>query len=185
MMNEMRIQFGKLLNAFGKPATHKGFTFTPADVELTGKSFTIGFDLADSIVGRPPVILARPLKENYDAAWVRAKLPRVFSFTPKLSDMEKSLLDVGFVAVAAGSSDGIPFVCTDYYGRTGLTFSPDGPDADTKAKIAAAFWSLLLREPDDLEDFAASVMHPGAGVWMHFGCVNGVPTYGESGEDED
>jgi hypothetical protein len=183
-MNEMRIQFGKLLSVFGKPAAHEGFTFTPAKVELSGKSFTIGFDLADSIAGRPPTILARPLKENYDAAWVRARLPRVFDFTPELSDMEKSMLYVGFVAVAE-SSLGIPFVCTDYYGRTGLTFSPDGPDADAKAKIAEAFWSLLLQSPDDLSDFEATVLHPGAGVWMHFGCEHGVPTYSESGGDEE
>jgi hypothetical protein len=185
MMNEMRIQFGKLQSVFGKPATHAGFTFTPAKVELSGKSFTIGLDLADSIAGRPPAILARPLKENYDAAWVRARLPRVFDFTPEPSDMEKSLLDVGFVAVAARSSVGTPFVCTDYYGRTGLTFSPDGPDADAKAEIAATFWSLLLSDPDNLEDFVATLLHPGAGVWMHFGCEHGVPTYSESGGDEE
>jgi hypothetical protein len=184
-MDELHIQFGKLLGAFGKPAAHEGYTFGPAKIELSGKSFTIGFDLADSIAGRPPVILARPLRKNYDAAWVRARLPRVFGFTPELSDMEKSLLDVGFVAAPNGSSVGIPFVCTDYYGRTGLTFSPDGPDAGTKAKIAAAFWSLLIVSPEDLEDFAATVMHPGAGVWMHFGCKSGVPTYSESGGDEE
>ena len=109
-------------------------------------------------------------------------MPRVFGFTPEVSDAEKSLLDVGFVAVATGNA-GLPFICTDYYGRTALMFSPDGPAKDMQAKIAAAFWALLLASPDDVEDFEATVFHLGAGVWMHFGCQDGVPTYRES-EDE-
>jgi hypothetical protein len=107
----------------------------------------------------------------------------VFGFTPELSQVEKSLLDVGFVAVAPGSSVGFPLVCRDYYGQTGIVFSPEGPDQNTQTQIAAAFWSLLLQVPDDVADFEATVYHPGAGVWMHFGCKDGEPTYEES-EDE-
>jgi hypothetical protein len=73
-------------------------------------------------------------------------------------------------------------VCTDYYGRTGLMFSPEGPDQTMQAKIAAAFWSFLLESPNDLEDFEATVYHSGAGVWMHFGCRDGDPCYDESDE---
>jgi len=179
-MSDMRVQFGTLQNVFGKPATHGGFTFVPAAVQLDGNGFSIDFDLRDAAGERPPTILARPIEHHYDAAWVRARLPRVFGFTPELSEVEKSLLDVGFVAVAAGSSVGFAFICTDYYGRTGLMFSPDGPDQDTQAKVAAAFWSLLLQAPDDLADFDATVYHPGAGIWMHFGCAHGEPSYRES-----
>src|SRR5262245_6601267 len=168
-MNDMQVQFGTLHNVFGKPATHSGFTFVPAAVELNGNGFSTDYYLRDSVGERPPAILARPIEKQYDAAWVRARVPRVFAFTPELSDVEKSLLDVGFVAVVSGSAVGLPFICTDYYGRTGLMFSPDGPDQDKQAKIAAAFWSLLLQAPDDVADFQATVYHPGAGVWMHFG----------------
>jgi hypothetical protein len=182
-MCQMRGQFGKLLNVLGQPRTHAGFTFVPAAVELDGNGFSADFDLRDVAGERLPSVLARPIELQYDAAWVRARLPRVFGFTPELSEVEKSLLDVGFIAVAAGSLVGIPFICTDYYGRTGLMFSPDGPDQHTQAKIAGAFWSLLLQEPDDLADFEATVYHPGAGIWMHFGCENGEPSYRES-EDE-
>ena len=182
-MTDMRVQFGVLQNVFGKPATHGDFTFVPAAVELHGNGFSTDFQLRDVAWGRPPAILARPIEQQYDAAWVRARLPRVFKFTPELPEVEKSLLDVGFVAVVAGTSIGIPFICCDYYGRTGLMFSPGGPDQDIQAEVAAAFWSLLLQAPDDLADFEATVYHPGAVVWMHFGCEDGEPSYSES-EDE-
>jgi hypothetical protein len=107
----------------------------------------------------------------------------VFEFTPDLSEVEKSLLDVGFVAVPEGSPIGLPFVCADDYGRTGLMFSPDGPDQDTQEKIARAFWGLLLEGRDDVADFDATVYHPGAGIWMHFGCEDGEPFYRESDEE--
>jgi hypothetical protein len=182
-MNNMRVQFGTLQQVFGKAATHDGFTFVPARVELNGNGFSHDFYLRDSTGERPPPILARPIEQNYDAAWVRARLPQAFGFTPQLSEVEKSLLDVGFVAVAAGSSVGFPFVCTDYYGRTGIMFSPEGPDQGTQARIATAFWSLLLQTPDDVADFEATVHHPGAGIWMHFGCKDGEPYFEESEEE--
>ena|SRR5215469_3986041 len=182
-MNEPRVEFGTLQNVFGTPATHDGFLFVPAAVQLNGNRFSTGFYLRDLVGKRAPAILARAIEQHYDAAWVRARLPRVFAFTPELSEVEKSLLNVCFVAVAVGSSIGLPFICIDYYGRTGLMFSPEGPDQETQAKVAAAFWSLLLQSPDDVADFAATVYHPGAGVWMHFGCEDGEPCYRES-EDE-
>ena len=88
------------------------------------------------------------------------------------------------VAVEPGSSVGLPFICADYYGRTGLMLSPEGPAKNTQAKIAAAFWSLLLQTSGDLADFDATVHHPGAGVWMHFGCQHGESFHRES-EQED
>jgi hypothetical protein len=182
-MSEIRVHFGTLQNVFGKAATAEGFTIVPAAVELDGRSFSSGYFLCDWGGQRPPAILARPIKQQYDAAWVRARLPRVFHFTPDISEIEKSLPNVGFVAVRAESAVGFPFICTDYYGRTGLMFSPNGPEQDTQKKIAAAFWSLLLQSPDDVADFETTVYHPGAGVWMHFGCNHGEPSYSES-EDE-
>lgn len=164
--------------------THGDFTFVPAAIELAGNCFVSEFDLRDAVGEHPPAILAHLIEHAYDAAWVRARLPRVFGFTPEPSEGENSLLDVGFVAVPSGNSVGLPFCCSDYYGRTGLVFSPDGPDRDTQAKIAAAFWSLLLESPDDLEEFTATVYHLGAGVWMHFGCENGELSYSESDEEE-
>ena len=180
MMNDLRIKFGTLHDVLAKAEARDGFSIVPAMVELNGRSFSTGVELRDVVGQHPPAVLARPIEQHYDAAWVRGRLPRVFGFTPVISEVEKSLLDVGFVAVAFGGSVGFPFVCADYYGRTGLMFSPEGPDEKSQAKIASAFWSLLLHSPDDLEDFEAAVYHPGAGVWMHFGCADGEPYYRES-----
>jgi hypothetical protein len=184
-MNKMLIQYGNLLNVFGQPAKHDDFAFMPATVKLNGNGFSIDFRLADIVGKRPPAILARPIKQQYDAAWVRARIPRVFGFTPELSEVEKSLLDIGFIAVEAESSVGIPFELTDYYGKTGLMFSPEGPDQILQTKIAKAFWSLLLQSPDNLDDFESTVFHPGAGIWMHFGCRDGIPSYEESEDERD
>jgi hypothetical protein len=80
---------------------------------------------------------------------------------------------------------GYPFYCTDYYGQTGLLFSPLGPDEDTKKAIAGAFWSLLLKEPDDLADFEAEVWHTGTRVLMLFCCADGEPYCDETDESEE
>jgi hypothetical protein len=183
-LSDIWVQFGTLQNVFGKPATHDGFTFVPAAIKLDGSSFSADFYLRNSAGEPPPAILAHPIEHQYDAAWVRARLPRVFGFTPELSEVEKSLLNVGFVVVVTGCAVGFPFICTDYYGGTGLMFSPHGPDQDTQTKIAGAFWSLLLQTPHDVADFEETVYHPGAGIWMHFGCEDGEPSYSESGDED-
>jgi hypothetical protein len=48
-----------------------------------------------------------------------------------------------------------------------------GPDTGTKDATAEAFWSLLLRDPENLADFEAGVFHPGAGVWLEYACEAG------------
>ena len=173
----MKIQFGTLLNVFGTAATHEGFVFVPADVELAGNGFATEFRLGEAVGKAVPGILLKPIQERYDAAWVRARLPQVFRFTPEFADVEKTLIYVGFVAVPQGYETGFPFICSDYYGRTGLLFSPSGPDLATRARIAAAFWSLLLQSPEDVSNFEQSVFDPGAGGWMHFGCKDGELSY--------
>ena len=181
-MDDLCIQFGALRNVIGRPEMHGDFTFVPAALKLDGNGFSTDFYLRDSVGEMPPPILTVPIKEQYDVAWVRSRIPRIFGFTPELSDVEKSLLDVGFIAVFESANVGIPFRCTDSSGRSCLMFSPEGPDVATQKNIAAAFWSLLLQSPEDLDDFDARVFHPGAGVWMHFSCKNGEPCYGESQE---
>ena len=125
------------------------------------------------LASSPSPILSHPIEHYYDAAWVRARLPFVFNFTPEQSEAEKSLLQVGFVTVSTGSAVAWPFIYADFYGRTGIMFSPDGPEQETQSEMADAFWSLLLQAPDDITDFKAGIYHPGASIWMHFGCKNG------------
>jgi hypothetical protein len=135
----MRLEFGTLQRVCGNAVNHGGYTFVPAEVKLAGNGFSTGFHLADAASKPPPEILANPIEAQYDAAWVRARLPRVFGFVTEDSDVEKSLLNVGFVAVSAGNEVGFPFICTDYYGRTGLIFSPDGPNPETQSRLPLLF----------------------------------------------
>jgi hypothetical protein len=169
----LEIRNGQLLGVFGKSAEFAGLTLMPADVELEGGSFGLDYCLSDHVGEANPTILRHPLSGQFDAAWVRARIPRVFEFTPDLSEAEKSLLYVGFVAVIEDTLVGIPFICTDHYGRSGLLFSEKGPEETLKQTIASAFWSLLLHVPEDLADFEGRVYHPGTGVWLNYGCKLG------------
>lgn len=154
----------------------------PAHVELDGAGFDLDYRLGDHMSGREPPVLRHPVENSFDAAWVRARIPGTFGFTPEKAEAEKALLDVGFVAVPEGEVVCYPFVCTDHYGRTGLMFSDDGPDEAIKRSIAAGFWGLLAQEPEDVADFDERVYHPGAGVWLNYGCQDGHVYCDESNE---
>ena len=145
----------------------------PAHVELDGTAFGLGDRLHDHVTDRGHPAFRLSLEHGFDAAWVRAQIPNTFGFTPERAEVEKAVLDIGFVAVPEGEAVCYPFVCTDHYGRTGLMFSEGGPEEAIKRSIAAAFWGLLAQEPEDLTDFDERVYHPGAGVWLNYGCKDG------------
>jgi hypothetical protein len=65
------------------------------------------------------------------------------------------------------------FICADHYGKTALLFSDAGPEESTKKEIARAFWSLLLRDSDDLANYRLGVFHPGACVWLEYASEDG------------
>lgn len=171
----MKVRHAKLLNVFGRAARFAGFTIVPAEVALDGMSFSPSFHLAELPADQVPPILRLPVERHYDAAWVRARFPYVFGISPEPTEMEKTLLCVGFVAVADGRDEGIAFECSDYYGKTSLTFSDDETDEAAKKRIRDAFWGVLLAESEQLEDFSARVAHLGADVTLNFGCENGEP----------
>lgn len=176
----MKVRHATLLDVFGRPAKHGGFTIVPAEVELEGRSFGPSFPLAELPPSQIPPILRVPVEKHYDVSWVRARLPHAFGISPEPSEAEKTLLWTGFVAVPDGQEEGVAFWCSDYYGKTSLTFSDADTDEATKEKAARAFWGVLLSEPDMLEDFAARVIHLGAPVTLHFGCEGGEPYFRET-----
>lgn len=178
----MKVRHATLLNVFGRPAKFGGFSIVPAEVELEGRSFSPSFSLADLSAVQIPPILRVPIAKHYDVSWVRARLPHVFGISPEQSEAEKTLLWAGFVAVPDGEVEGVAFWCSDYYGKTSLIFSDAEDDESAKEKVAAAFWGVLLSEPNQLEDFEASVVHLGASVTLHFGCKDGEPFLQESPE---
>jgi len=119
----MKIRHANLLNIIGRPAKYGGVTIVPAEVELEGMSFSPSYPLAEIPVDRIPPILRLPIERHYDVAWVRARLPHAFGISPVPTEIEKTLLSVGFVAVADGQEEGVAFECSDYYGKTSLIFS--------------------------------------------------------------
>jgi hypothetical protein len=168
----LRIDYGGLVSVYGVPVRHGDFTFMPADVALEGTSFSLDYPLEDHN-GVKPFELRHAISEAIDAAWVRARIPSLFGNTPETSEAEKSLLYAGFVAVDVDCAAGYPFVCTDHYGRSALMFSDDGPEEPVKRSIARAFWSVLLQEPVELTDFEERIYHPGASIWLTYGCESG------------
>ncbi len=181
----MRVRNAKLHDVVGRPAKQAGFTIVPAQVELDGMMFQPSFCLNELASERIPPVLRVPIEQQFDVAWVRARLPVVFGLTPEPSEIEKTFLNHGFVAVPEGSDEGVAFECSDYYGKTSLTFSDAEVDESLKARAADAFWALLLSEPDALADFTGRSYHDGAGVWLNYGCVNGEPFCDESDDEVD
>jgi hypothetical protein len=179
----MKVRHATLLDVVGRPAKFGGLTIVPAEVELEGRFFRPSFPLADLPAVRIPPILRVPIEKHYDVSWVRARLPLAFGISPEPSEAEKTLLWVGFVAIADGEDEAVAFWCSDYYGKTSLMFSDaEAADEAAKEKAATVFWGLLLSEPDELEDFEASVRHLGAPVTLHFGCEDGEPFFRETSE---
>src|SRR5262249_55931887 len=153
----------------GHVAESKGWSFLPCIGTLAGHSFRGSHWLSDHVdVADTPAALRRALASGWDAAWVRARLPRAFAYEPAVPEVEKALLSECFVASVG--DDAFLFECSDHYGRTGLFFSPEGPDDAARDAIARAFWHVFLRDPDNLADFEARVFHPGAGVWLDYVC---------------
>ncbi len=176
----MKIRFGTFSAALGRKAERGGFTFIACAGEPTGTSFEQAHRLENHVdVKNAPRSLKRVLAAGSDAAWVRARLPRVFDYAVGDPEIEKTLFWETFVAVR--KDDAIMFTCADYYGRTGLAFA-EKLEAKTKAEIAKAFWDLLLAEPDDLADYELRMFHLGAGVWLDYGCEDGEVTVTETPE---
>jgi len=172
------ICYGELIDVYGRSAKSKGVTFVPARIQLNGTMLSSGHDFEEH-----PRIPRGCIPKLADAAFVRARIPCVFGYTPTYDEeQEKSLLSDGFVAVLPDGKTAIPFECTDYYGRSSLMFSSDGPEESVQIQIADAFWEIISSEPNALDDFEQNVFHPGAGIWMQFGCKNGEVYCDESDE---
>src|SRR4051794_3954239 len=85
----VEVRHGTLLNVYGRPVRHGGYTFMPADVALDGGSFSFDYRLGDHLSASVPLLLRRPVKDGFDAASVRARIPGLFSFTPDVAEVKK------------------------------------------------------------------------------------------------
>ena len=94
-MSGFDIRFGELIDVYGHSATSKDISFVPARIQLSGTMFSSEFYFKDH-----PKMPRACVPEHADAAFVRARIPCVFGYTPAYDeDQEKSLLSDGFIAV--------------------------------------------------------------------------------------
>jgi hypothetical protein len=165
-MTTPRVQFGELLNVFGRPAEYDGMKFVPAAVRIEESTRSTEQHFRD----HPEFKRANTIP-YYDVAFIRARIPRVFGYTPQPAEGEKTFLYEGFLAVNR-DAECIPFNCTDFNGRTGLEFGKLVPD-DVKGGIASRLWALFLADSDDVEDFEFRVEQYGFHPLVTLGCRNG------------
>ncbi|WP_425618630.1 hypothetical protein NA78x_002339 [Anatilimnocola sp. NA78] len=172
------IRHGEFHDVIGPVRCWSEIAFVPARVTLHGSSFSSVFPLNEFTAGVSPATKAL-IRPGEDAPWVLGRLIRLFltERIPEDQRSEKSCFFACFVAVMHQRGNlAIPFEVSDYYGRTSLMFSSeDAPSQELQAEIATAFWSLLMSEPAELEDYEDRMDHVGAGVWIRFGVENGEP----------
>ena len=170
------MQDGWLIDVIGRPVFSAGVCLIPALLEIDEPSRWPEYPLSE-LDSEIPTVSSLYWGDFGDVAWVRAKIPLVFGYTP-IHDAEEcrlTLLDEGFLAVfpfANKPAKAFPFACTDDIADnlTGLIFSQRGPPRKTKAAIAKAFWSALLSGPrDELADFTATIVTDEGEVEMEIG----------------
>lgn len=176
------IRHGRFHDIEGPPQRHNDVTFVPARITLNGTWFQSAFELMARMAEMPPGTQAI-VPPGDDAPWVLGRLMRLFGTEPVSEEdrPEKSCFFASFLAVLHKKGNlAVPFECSDYYGRSGLTFSTDDPpDHDIQETIANGFWDLLLMDPTDVADYEDRMNHSGAGVWIRFGVENGEPFMNE------
>ncbi len=176
----MKIRFGTLDTPLGRKASRDGFVFLACVGDSLGTTFEREWKLESYLQDKAtPHVLKHLLREGSDAAWVRARLPRVFGYAVTDPEVEKTLFWETFVAVRG--EDAVMFTCADYYGRTGLSFA-EKLERETKTAIAGAFWDLLLEDPEELADYELRTFHLGVGVWLDYSCKDGVVAVEETPE---
>ena len=187
---DLDVRGGRLRDVGGASHSMAGFKFLPAQVELSGTSFSPECLLSEHAAGGDLHDEVRDLLDRkLDAISVRARIKALFGIDSPTENerVEKSLMAFAFAAVSTGSTGAntvaFPFECTDYYGRSNLFFSDAEPDDATRRAIGSAFWELLLSDQAAVADYEDSAYHLGAGVWMHYGRRHGALFY-EERDDE-
>jgi hypothetical protein len=178
--DSVRVRFGELEDVIGHVRRHDDIAIVPARIRLTGSMLTNGSYLQEYLTAhKVSVDIEALIHPGQDAPWVCGRVQRVFSLpqVPEQERVEKSCMEFGFLAALEedGQLLGIPFECTDYYGRSLLIFSGNAPAQPLIDQIANAFWQIMLEEPQDLPESIDHYYHVGAGVEMRFGVRDGEP----------
>jgi hypothetical protein len=79
-MANFDIRFGELIDVYGRTATVKGLTFVPARIQLNGMMSSREHNFEEH-----PKFPREHIRELADAAFVRARIPRIFGYVPRYS----------------------------------------------------------------------------------------------------
>lgn len=178
--HSIQVRFGEFEDVIGNAKWHDDISIVPARVQLTGSMLTNGPYLEEYLTARKVAADIRALvNPGKDAPWVCGRVQRVFSLPqiPEEERAEKSCMGFSFLGVIKenGQLVGIPFECTDYYGRSHLLFSGNAPPQVLIDQVANAFWQILLANPDDLPEYLDQFYHLGGGFQVRFGVRDGEP----------
>jgi hypothetical protein len=153
----------------------RGWSFTPARVALPGPTNVTGPRLEAVLTKERPEILALLPEQGADAIWARARIEALFGIAsiPAADRVEKSLMEFGFLARPEQDAavNEVPFICSDNYGRSAVYFAEATPP-QAMERIGDAFWALVA-DGGQLAGYRDRAFHPGASVWMEYGCANG------------
>jgi hypothetical protein len=185
--DSIQVRFGELEDVIGHARRHDDIAIVPARVRLTGNVMTNGSHLEDYLGAyKVSADIKGLIHPGEDAPWVCGRVQRVFSLpqVPEEDRAEKSCMGFSFLAAIAvdGALVGIPFECTDYYGRSVLLFSGDAPPKALMDRVASAFWQILLGDPNDLPEYTDRFSHLGGGFEVQFGVQDGEPFMKEVAE---
>ena len=178
-----QIKHGTLHNVTGRPVKTEAVTFLPADASLAGDRGEIRFShpLSDYLQSSNPEAKAI-ITPHEDAPWTLGRI--LFLFGAHLLDdfnefrSSVCMYSQSFIAVMHEMEDlAIPFECGERACQSGLKFSSeDSLSAELKDLIANSFWSLLLSNPTEVEDYECSMLHQRMGCGrIRFGIDGGVP----------
>jgi hypothetical protein len=163
----MHIHGGTVDDVHGRPVVHGRFTFVPVAGTPSGARPRLLLFADDPAVGSSDVALVQDVVfERIDAAWVRGRLLHLFACPPPSKD-DEALLAETFLAVAG--DDSVLFEAMDVWGRARTLFDESLPE-DLCAEISAAFWALLLEDPETLTPFEAQAFHAGLGRELVYRC---------------
>jgi hypothetical protein len=185
--NSINVRFGELEDVIGHARHHQDVAIVPAIVRLSGSRMTNGSFLKDYLAAQKlPAEVKALIRPGEDAPWVCGRVQRVFSIpqAPEEDRAEKSCMGFSFLAAIPEGDHlvGIPFECTDYYGKSVLIFSGNAPPQEQIDRVANSFWQILLEKPGDLPEYMDHFFHMGAGVEVRFGVRDGEPFMEEVAE---
>jgi hypothetical protein len=174
------IRYGEFKDVLAHPRQLNNVTLIPAVIGLTGPMLTNGSFLDEYLQKqRLPVEVRALIRLREDAPWACGRIQYLFSLpqVPEEDRGEKCCMAFEFLAALEvdGKLTGVPFWCSDYYGRSVLIFSGAAPPEDVINTIAAAFWGILIENPTELIDYTDRFSHLGGGFDVEFGVEDGEP----------